>query len=64
MEYTDENEIDMVVAPPDISVVGDEEGIDENDLFEGEGLLPDAAGLIKVHQTADGNDADPPQKTL
>ena len=47
----DEHQIDLVIAPPEISVVSDEEGLDDNDLTENEMLLPDAAGLIEVHQT-------------
>ena len=47
----DDNQIDVVIAPPETSVVSDEEGLDENDLAENELSLPDAAGMIEVHQT-------------
>ena len=47
----DEHQIDLVIAPPEISIVSDEKGLDGNDLTENEILLPDAAGLIEVHQT-------------
>ena len=55
----DEHQIDLVVAPPEISVVSDKEGLDDNNLTENEMLLPDAAGLIEVHQTT----GDPPQSS-
>ena len=50
-ELTDDNkhQTDLVIAPPEISVVRDEEGLDDNDLTENEMLLPDVAELIEVH---------------
>ena len=59
----DEHQIDLVIAPPEISVVSDEEGLDDNDLTENEMLLPDAAGLIEVHQTTGKKTGDSPQSS-
>ena len=47
----DEHQIDLVIAPPEISIVSDEEGLDDTNLTENEMLLPDAAELIEVYQT-------------
>ena len=59
----DEHQIDLVIAPPEISVVSDKEGLDDNDLTENEMLLPDAAGLIEVHQTTGKKTGDSPQSS-
>ena len=59
----DEHQIDRVIAPPEISVVSDEEGLDDNDLTENEMLLPDAAELIEVHQTTGKKTGDSPQSS-
>ena len=37
------------MAPPDVTVVSDEEGIDEDNIIESEAILPDAAGEIETH---------------
>ena len=39
----------MVIAPPDVTVVNDEKGMDEDNLIESEAMLPDAAGEIEIH---------------
>ena len=44
-----EGELDVVIAPPDVTVVSDEKGMDEDDLTESEAMLPDATGEIKIH---------------
>ena len=44
-----EGELDVVTAPPDVTVVSDQEGMDEDDLTESEAMLPDAAGEIEIH---------------
>ena len=59
----DDNQIDVVIAPPETSVVSDEEGLDENDLAENELSLPDAAGMIEVHQTISEKIVDRPQSS-
>ena len=41
-----EDELDVVVEPPDVTVVSDEEGMDKDDLTESEAMLPDAEGEI------------------
>ena len=38
----------MVIAPPDVTVVSDEEGMDKDDLTGSEAMLPDAAGEIEI----------------
>ena len=42
-------ELDVIIAPPDITVVSDKEGMHEDDLTESEAMLPDAAGEIEIH---------------
>ena len=59
----DEHQIDLVIVPPEISVVSDEESLDDNDLTENEMLLPDAAGLIEVHQTTGKKTGNPLQSS-
>ena len=44
-----ESELDVVIAPLDVPVVSDEEGMDKNDLTESEAMLPNAAGEIKIY---------------
>ena len=44
-----EGELDVVIAPPDVTVVSDEEGMDEDDLTESEVMVPDATGKIEIH---------------
>ena len=44
-----EGELDVVTAPPDVTVVSDQECMDEDDLTESEAMLPDAAGEIEIH---------------
>ena len=41
-----EGELDVVITPPDATVVSDEEGMDKDDLTESEAMLPDPAGEI------------------
>ena len=42
-------ELDVDIAPPDVTVVSNIEGMDEDDLTESEAMLPDAAGEIEIH---------------
>ena len=44
-----EGELDVVIAPPDVTVVNDEEDIDEDDMTKSKAILPDAAGKIEIH---------------
>ena len=44
-----EGELDAVIAPPDVTVVSDEEGMDEDNLTESEAMLPDATGEIEIY---------------
>ena len=44
-----EGDLDVVIAPLDVTVVSDEEGMDEDDLTESKSMLPDAAGEIEIH---------------
>ena len=44
-----EGELDVVIAPPDVTVVSDEESMDEDNLTGSEAMLPDAAAEIKIH---------------
>ena len=39
----------MVIAPPDVTVVSDEEDMDKDDLTVSEAMLPDATGKIEIH---------------
>ena len=39
----------MIIAPPGVTVVSDEEGMDEDNLTKSEAMLPDAAGEIEIH---------------
>ena len=57
----DEHQIDLAIAPPEILVVSNEEGLDDDDLTKNEMLLPDAARLIEVHQTSGEKTGDPLQ---
>ena len=60
----DENQVDVVIASPDTSVVSDKKGLDDNDLTENELLLPDAAELIEVvHQATSEKNVNPPQSS-
>ena len=43
-----EDELDVVRAPPVITVVSDEEGMDKDNLEENKTMLPDAVGEIKI----------------
>ena len=43
--------MDVVMTPPDGSVISNEEGLDENNLLECEETLPDAIGEIGVHHS-------------
>ena len=47
----DEN-VDLVIAPPDVAVVNDEEAMDEEDLEQDCLGLPDAAVEIEIHRNA------------
>ena len=44
-----EGELDVVIAPPDITVVSDEESMDEDDLTGSKAMLADAAGELEIH---------------
>ena len=44
-----EDELDVVRAPPVVTVVSDEEDMDKDDLAESKAMLPDAAGEIEIH---------------
>ena len=44
-----EGQLDVVIAPPGVTVVSDKEGMDEGDLTKSEAMLLDAAGEIKIH---------------
>ena len=39
----------MVIAPPGVTVVNDEEGMDEDDLTKSETMSPDTAEEIEIH---------------
>ena len=39
----------LVIEPPGVTAVGDEEGMDEDDLTKSEAILPDAAGKFEIH---------------
>ena len=41
--------MDVVIAPPGVTIVSDEEGMDEDDFTKSEAMLPDAAGEIEIH---------------
>ena len=42
-----EGKLDVFIAPPDVTVVSDEEGMDKDHMTEA--ILPDAAGEIEIH---------------
>ena len=54
--FEDEN-IDPVIAPPDVAVVSDEKAMDEEDLVNNLLDLPDAAGEIEIHRNVDKPEA-------
>ena len=39
----------MVIAPPGVTAVSDEEGMDEDDLTKSEAMVPDAAEEVEIH---------------
>ena len=44
-----EDELDVVRAPPVVTVVSDEEDRDKDDLAESKAMLPDAVGEIEIY---------------
>ena len=44
-----EDELDVVRAPPVVTVVSDEEDMDKDDLAESKAMLPDAVGEIEIY---------------
>ena len=44
-----EGELDLIIAQPDITVVGDEEGMDKDDLTVSKAMLADATEKIEIH---------------
>ena len=45
-----EGELDVVIAPPDVILLSDEEDMDEDKLTESEAMLSDTAGKIQQPQ--------------
>ena len=46
-----ECELNVVIAPPDVTAVSDEESMNEDDMTGSEAMLPNAAGEIEIHFT-------------
>ena len=54
-----EGKLDVVIAPPDVSVVSNKVGMDEDYLTESEAMLPNAAGEIEIHFNSVQSDDTP-----